>query len=415
MIGFALAEPRTMDEALRLLDPADPAVRPVGGGTAVMLMMKSGLYRPSRLVSLRRIEARYQTHRGGCRRQPAHRRDAPFSATWNGPSSVAQHAPVIARTLRTLSNVRVRNQATVGGHLAHADPHMDLPPVLAALGASVTIASPRGVRTVAVVDLYAGYLETVLGNDELIAELVVPSQDGARAAYAKVTARSADDWPSVGIAVSHWRQGRAPRLRRRGDGDADAAEVGGGYPRRRHRRRRASSARARPPPRRQSPSPTSTARPPTSASSSACICARAVARRAEREARDGGRTIAAARRGARQGHRPGRVRAPSAPARHGSRQDPPRRPSRTGGSSRSTLRRRRRSPASRTSITGADIEKMIPHPYFGPAFHDMPILALGKVRFAGEPVAVALAADPHVVGRGGAADHRRIRAAARRL
>ncbi len=47
-------------------------------------------------------------------------------------------------------------------------------------------------------------------------------------------------------------------------------------------------------------------------------------------------------------------------------------------------------------VTGADIEKIIPHPYFGPAFHDMPILALGKVRFAGEPVAVALAADPHV-------------------
>jgi CO/xanthine dehydrogenase Mo-binding subunit len=47
-------------------------------------------------------------------------------------------------------------------------------------------------------------------------------------------------------------------------------------------------------------------------------------------------------------------------------------------------------------VTGEDIRKLIPSPYFGPAFHDMPILALDKVRFAGEPVAVALAADPHV-------------------
>jgi CO/xanthine dehydrogenase Mo-binding subunit len=47
-------------------------------------------------------------------------------------------------------------------------------------------------------------------------------------------------------------------------------------------------------------------------------------------------------------------------------------------------------------ITGEDIRKLIPEPYYGPAFHDQPILALDKVRHVGEPVAVALAADPHV-------------------
>src|SRR6266571_7060208 len=47
-------------------------------------------------------------------------------------------------------------------------------------------------------------------------------------------------------------------------------------------------------------------------------------------------------------------------------------------------------------ITGEDIRRLIPDPYYGPAFHDQPILALDKVRYAGEPVAVALAKDPHV-------------------
>jgi CO/xanthine dehydrogenase Mo-binding subunit len=47
-------------------------------------------------------------------------------------------------------------------------------------------------------------------------------------------------------------------------------------------------------------------------------------------------------------------------------------------------------------ITGEDIRRLIPNPYYGPAFHDQPILALDKVRYVGEPVAVALAADPHV-------------------
>src|SRR5438876_4003071 len=47
-------------------------------------------------------------------------------------------------------------------------------------------------------------------------------------------------------------------------------------------------------------------------------------------------------------------------------------------------------------ITGEDIHRLIPDPYYGPAFHDQPILALEKVRYAGEPVAVALATDPHI-------------------
>src|SRR5947209_12474695 len=47
-------------------------------------------------------------------------------------------------------------------------------------------------------------------------------------------------------------------------------------------------------------------------------------------------------------------------------------------------------------ITGEDIRRVMPNPYYGPAFHDQPILALEKVRYVGEPVAVALASDPHV-------------------
>src|SRR5262244_3983880 len=79
---------------------------------------------------------------------------------------------------------------------------MDLPPVLIALGASVQVVGPSGERDIPVEELITGYMTTVLGNDELIAALHVPSQTGRRAAYAKVTARTADDWPALGIAAS---------------------------------------------------------------------------------------------------------------------------------------------------------------------------------------------------------------------
>src|SRR5438270_11707602 len=47
-------------------------------------------------------------------------------------------------------------------------------------------------------------------------------------------------------------------------------------------------------------------------------------------------------------------------------------------------------------VTAVDIRKVIAEPYYGPAFHDQPILAEGKVRHVGEPVVAVLAADPRI-------------------
>jgi aerobic carbon-monoxide dehydrogenase medium subunit len=199
MSPFELLEPRSLSEAAGLLN--DASARPVAGGTAVMLMMKMGVLRPERLVSLRAVEERYSeigaNADGGLRIGAM----ATLSAL-ECSSQVKSRAPVITRTLRTLSNVRVRNVATVGGHLAHADPHTDLPPVLIALGATVSTVSVRGGRTLPLEKLYAGYLETTLERGELIAEVTVPKQDRRRAAYMKCTTRSADDWPALGVAVA---------------------------------------------------------------------------------------------------------------------------------------------------------------------------------------------------------------------
>jgi len=194
MSPFELAEPATLAEAFPLLGADD--VHPFAGGTALMLMMKAGVLKPARLVSLRRlalegVKANGELRIGAMTTLRALERDPAVAKGW----------PVIARTLRTLSNVRVRNVATVGGALAHADPHMDLPPLLAALGATASIAGPKGRRSVPVEALYAGYLENTLERDELITQVTVPALGKKRAAYLKCTTRSADDWPAVGIAV----------------------------------------------------------------------------------------------------------------------------------------------------------------------------------------------------------------------
>lgn len=201
MSPFELAEPRSLKAALKLLDAGDPSVRVFGGGTALMLMMKAGVFQPTRLVSLRGIEKRYarvaSAPDGGLRIGAL----VTLSALGRA-AAIKKRAPAIIDTLRTLSNVRVRNVATLGGHLAHGDPHMDLPPVLMALGAQVVTAATAGSRTLAVADLYTGYYETALAPNELISEVIVPAQSGWCSAYIKLTTRAADDWPTLGIAVS---------------------------------------------------------------------------------------------------------------------------------------------------------------------------------------------------------------------
>jgi carbon-monoxide dehydrogenase medium subunit len=194
---FELAEPRSLSEAIALLDPEDTAVRPMSGGTAIMLMMKAGVLRPTRLVSLARLElAGIARGPGGELRIGALTR---LSDIERSPV-VRSGWPVIARTLRTLSNVRVRNVARLGGHLAHGDPHTDLPPLLSALGARVAICGAEGERVIPVQSLYAGYLETTLKRNELITAVEIPALAGC-ASYMKCTTRSADDWPALGVAA----------------------------------------------------------------------------------------------------------------------------------------------------------------------------------------------------------------------
>ena len=201
MIPFEMVEPTSLSEAVSLLDLQDPTVRAVAGGTALMLMMKAGVFHPTRLISLQRIEPEYARIAVGDAGE-LHIGAMVTLSELEHDRNIATRLPMLKRALRTLSNPRVRNVACVGGALAHGDPHMDLPPVLAALDAQVAIAGPNAKRELPVADLYTGYYETVLDKNELITDVTVPPLNGRKAAYLKVTSRSADDWPALGVAVS---------------------------------------------------------------------------------------------------------------------------------------------------------------------------------------------------------------------
>lgn len=200
MKAFDLREPDSLPEAIALLDPEDPTTRAIAGGTALMLMMKAGVFQPGRLVSLRRIARKHSQIVSSVDGEV--RLGAMASLTNLALSPIVQsELPVVAEALPMLSNVRVRNVATLGGQLAHADPHTDLPPILIALGARVIATGPNGERSIPAEDLVSGYYATVLAGNELITDVRVPAQGSRRAAYLKWTTRSADDWPALGVAI----------------------------------------------------------------------------------------------------------------------------------------------------------------------------------------------------------------------
>jgi carbon-monoxide dehydrogenase medium subunit len=200
MLPFELLKPTSFDEAIELLSLDPENSKSIAGGTALMQMMKSQIFTPTQVVSLRNIK------------DSAYIKVAPNGELKIGALTklsdlensalLATHAPVICRAMIKLANVRVRNSATIGGALSHGDPHMDLPPILCCLSANVQTISPEGKRTIPVDTLYLGYYETCLEANELIYEISLPANISPYSSYVKCTTRSADDWPALGVAVN---------------------------------------------------------------------------------------------------------------------------------------------------------------------------------------------------------------------
>ena len=199
---FDVAEPSSLRGALELLASDPETVRPIAGGTAIMLLVKYGFYWPDTLVSLERLRptlGRVQEDAVGGLRLGAlvTLREIETSA------EVRAELPTLAAAAAVVANVRVRNVATLGGHLAHADPHMDLPAVLMVLDARVRVESVDGFRWLTVAELYNGYYETTLLPGELLTDVHVPLSDAPlRSTYRKFTMLSEDDWPALGVAAA---------------------------------------------------------------------------------------------------------------------------------------------------------------------------------------------------------------------
>jgi carbon-monoxide dehydrogenase medium subunit len=199
MIPFEYRTPHSLKEVHRDLSEFGSDAKLIAGGTALIIMMRQRLVRPGCLISLRSVRGlnRITLKNGGV--------EIGGGVTHRSVESspvLRKRWPVLAETYGHVATIRVRNMATVGGGLAHADPNQDPPPTLITLGAAVKASSAAGTRAIPMEDFFTDYYETVLKPDEVVSEIFVPALPAnSGSAFLKFLPRTADDYATVSAAA----------------------------------------------------------------------------------------------------------------------------------------------------------------------------------------------------------------------
>ena len=197
---FEYFAPKTLKEALTLLDKYRDECKVIAGGQSMLILMRQGLVTPEYLIDIKGIsELSYINYdaKEGLRigALTTHRAVEKSPLMKNGFG-------VLAEMERRLASIQTRNWGTIGGNLCHGDPAGDPAPVLIALNTTLIMAGLNSERTVAAEDFFLDYFETALESGELLTGIQVPAvPPHTGTAYTKFNVIESD-LATVGVAVS---------------------------------------------------------------------------------------------------------------------------------------------------------------------------------------------------------------------
>ena len=198
-VAFDYVRAASAAEAVALLAEHGDDAKLLAGGHSLLPLMKLRLATPAVLIDVARIadlsyvrDEGAEIAVGALTRHHLVERDA----------LLVEHLPLLAHATSQVGDPQVRHRGTLGGALAHGDPASDLPAVALALGATLVAEGPNGRREIPADDFFTGFLETALGEDELLVEVRFPKATGAGWSFQKFTRRSMD-WAIVGVAAVH--------------------------------------------------------------------------------------------------------------------------------------------------------------------------------------------------------------------
>jgi carbon-monoxide dehydrogenase medium subunit len=211
---FEYVAPKTLEDALRLVERHGDEAKILAGGHSLLPLMKLRLAQPRYVIDIGRLR-----NMNYIREENGHIAIGALTTHAEIESStlLRSKCPLLAETAAVIGDAQVRNRGTLGGSLAHADPAADYPAAALALDVEIVAASTVGTRTIPVAEFFVDMLTTALRPGEILSQVrVAPLAPQTGTAYEKL------HQPASGFAVV----GVAARLTIGKDGTIEEAAIG---------------------------------------------------------------------------------------------------------------------------------------------------------------------------------------------
>ncbi len=197
--SFDYLAAHSVNEAVTLLDQHGDDAKILAGGQSLIPLLRFRLARPSVLIDINRIDGlEYIRETDGTLHIGALTREVDLDSS----SLISERYPILFETSTVVADPVVRNWATVGGNLAHADPANDHPATMLALGAQIVAVGPKGERVLSIGEFFTDApFETALQFNEMLTEIRVPAPiQRSGGAYFKLE-RKVGDYAVAGVAA----------------------------------------------------------------------------------------------------------------------------------------------------------------------------------------------------------------------
>jgi carbon-monoxide dehydrogenase medium subunit len=188
--SFDYHAPSSLADAIALLQRHGDQAKVLSGGQSLLPLLKLRVGAAEHLVDIGRIPGlEYIKEEGGFLKIGGRTRESMLERS----DLVRSKYPILYDTALVVADPLVRNRATVGGNLAHADPANDHPATMLALGAEVVATGPGGERTIAIAEFFTGIFSTALAPDEILTEVRIPTPPArSGGAYVKLERKVGD-------------------------------------------------------------------------------------------------------------------------------------------------------------------------------------------------------------------------------
>jgi aerobic carbon-monoxide dehydrogenase medium subunit len=195
---FDYHAPRSLDEAIALLGKNAGNAKLLAGGQSLIPAMRFRLASPEVLIDISKIsQLEYIREQNGYLAIGALTRETALEES----PLVREKYPLLLDTAKVIADPLVRQRATVGGNLAHADPANDHPATMLAYNAQIVARGAKGERVIGIDDFFTGLFESSLAPGEILTEIRIPiPKPGSSGAYVKIE-RKVGDYATTAVAV----------------------------------------------------------------------------------------------------------------------------------------------------------------------------------------------------------------------